>query len=456
MKVVLGLGSNLGNRRENLSKALTALNGVLDGIEVSPLYESDAFLPDHAPSSWEKPFLNCAVSGEPKGFSPKEFLEKVKKIEMELGRGEGKRWAPRLIDIDILIWKNEIRSEGSLKIPHPGLLDRPFALWPLTDLLPHWKYVGPGKDQGKSLLSLSEKWGTPSLLGDNAPGRTRRIEEESWPPRGVSLREKKDLGVTWVGILNVTPDSFSDGGKYEDPAKARNQALLLLAEGAHIIDVGAESTRPGAVRLSPEEEWLRLEPVLKALRRSEGEFVPISLDTRHPDTVLKALENYEVDWINDVTGLENPEMVEVLKNSGCRVVFMHNLGVPPSQTQVLRSDKDPVSQIRIWAKERIQSLEQVGIAKERLIFDPGIGFGKTAAQSWEILRRADEFKVLGCEILIGHSRKSFLNQVTGRSFGDRDALSSQISAHLAKKGMDYIRVHNIATHREAVHAESFL
>lgn len=258
-----------------------------------------------------------------------------------------------------------------------------------------------------------------------------------------------------MGILNITPDSFSDGG---DVTKAAVLARLeqMLADGADIIDVGAESTRPGATPLSHEEEWLRLEPVMdEIVNRSHVADRRVSLDTRHPQTALLALDA-GVDIINDVSGCANPAMTSVLAAGDCDIVCMHALTLPADPSVVMHEGEDVVAALLSFAEQRITSLTTQGIAKERLMFDPGIGFNKTATQSWELLRRVQEFKALGVGLLIGHSRKSFLSTVTDAAAPDRDAHTLAISQYLLHQPIEVIRVHNVKLHRELIEMVAIL
>jgi dihydropteroate synthase len=252
-----------------------------------------------------------------------------------------------------------------------------------------------------------------------------------------------------VGILNLTPDSFSDGGRYAEPLKALKHIEDMAAQGAAIVDIGAESTRPGATLLSPGEEWARLAPVLEAF---PGEKLPcaISIDTRHASTARKALA-LGVDWINDVSGLQDKEFRRVLADSRCKVVLMHSLGVPADKNRVMPENMDVIGALVEWAAARAAALEADGIERHRLIFDPGIGFGKTAAQSLTILRRAGELKALRLPLLFGHSRKSFLTEVTRNKVEDRDKETSELSAYLAGLQVDYLRVHHIKANMMAIH-----
>lgn len=248
-----------------------------------------------------------------------------------------------------------------------------------------------------------------------------------------------------VGILNITPDSFSDGGQHEDALK---YARKLIEDGADIIDIGAESTRPGAKSLSYDEEWERLEPVLAAIiKTAKAANVKTSLDTRHHKSAVKAIR-LGIDWINDVRGFCAPDMINAVKDSNVRLVMMHSLTVPADKNITIAEDKDPVAEILSWTENKLQALTAQDIDKERIILDPGIGFGKTAKQSLEIMKRIDELKKSGLEILVGHSRKSFFNLITTKDFSERDVETIAASILIAPF-VSYLRVHDVAGHKRA-------
>ncbi len=247
---------------------------------------------------------------------------------------------------------------------------------------------------------------------------------------------------TLVAIINVTPDSFSGDGRYGDAAYAH--ACAQLEAGAAMLDVGAESTRPNATPITPEEEWGRLAPVLKRLCAQP---IPVSVDTRHAQTATRALEA-GATLINDVSGLATPEMRAVLARHHCDVVVMHSLSLPANPAIVWGEDIDPIQEILRWKADVVAGAEADGIAPERLIFDAGLGFGKTARQSLRLALSAEQLTQSGGRWLFGHSRKSFLSLFTQSPAADRDALTLAFSAMLAEKDVNYLRVHNIAAHRQ--------
>lgn len=249
-----------------------------------------------------------------------------------------------------------------------------------------------------------------------------------------------------VGILNITPDSFSDGGIH-DAKTALARVDALITEGADIIDLGAESTRPDATALTAEQEWQRLHGVVAlAAQRCHDAGRKLSVDTRHADTARRALEA-GADWINDVSGFTNPDMIEAVKDSNCTLVMMHSLSVPVQRQHTLAPDADAVSTVVEWAIERQHVLHGHGIDNHRIIFDPGLGFGKTMRQSLDLVLRARQLESLGFDILIGHSRKSFLSLFTQAPAAERDDVTLALSAFLVQMQVPYLRVHHVARHR---------
>ncbi|AIL65108.1 Dihydropteroate synthase [Rickettsiales bacterium Ac37b] len=253
-----------------------------------------------------------------------------------------------------------------------------------------------------------------------------------------------------VGILNITHDSFSDGGKYVNIDSAIRRIEELILEGVDIIDIGAESTRPGATALTYQEEWLKLEPVLKLFKSQfHNSKVLLSVDTYHPETAALAL-NYNIDWINDVSGCNTQAMQQLIADNRVKVVLNHNLGVPVRQGITLPENEDAVSLVMQWAQKKIEQLIAQGIKKEQIIFDPGIGFGKTSKQSLLLIKNIKEFFQLGLEILIGHSRKSFFSSITNAKAFDRDIETCMVSAYLSLQNIHYLRVHNVWANKRAI------
>jgi dihydropteroate synthase len=242
--------------------------------------------------------------------------------------------------------------------------------------------------------------------------------------------------VKLVGILNVTPDSFSDGGQFYDPDAALRQAARLFEDGAVLVDVGAESTRPGATPISTEEEWRRLLPILQRLIERYSE--QISVDTYHPETVRRALDMGDV-IINDVTGMNDPEMIKAVAEAGARCVVSH---LPAADTQSAHEGRlvDDIGRVREDLLIRAAALQEAGLPKEKIILDPGLGFGKTPELNRRLLKFAEE--VPDYPVMIGYSRKRFLGE-------KRMELETNLEAGriAANAGAAYLRVHDVAGHR---------
>lgn len=455
--VVLGLGSNLGNRLEYLSKAVAGMSSsrtaFLTEVRCSEVFESEALMLPDSPADWNIPFFNIAVSGF-SGLSSRALLERVKLLEQSVGRQARGRWAPREIDIDILIFGDARVDEEDLKIPHAALLQRPFALWPLAALAPELSL--PSTSGSVSALEASAAWGFQRAEVPCATWRAPHEVQAEMKELLTPLRVPTVCGPLGsselVGIINVTPDSFSDGGVNFDYRTAIQQGGELFRQGARVLDIGAESTRPGAAAVSADEEWQRLEPVVRGLA---GIFVSnslrprISVDTRHAQVATRALRA-GADWINDVNGFSDPAMIEAVKASDCMIVAMHSLGIPPSQEKVLDKNQSALTQILRWGEAKIAELVSAGIDRRRIIIDPGLGFGKTPQQSLELALGAEKLKALGARILIGHSRKSFLSLFTDESAAARDGETALLTAVLARQGIHYLRVHNVARNAAAI------
>jgi dihydropteroate synthase len=251
-----------------------------------------------------------------------------------------------------------------------------------------------------------------------------------------------------MGVLNVTPDSFSDGGSSFDPAAALNHARELIADGADIIDVGGESTRPGSDPVSVEEEIRRVCPVIRAVRAESD--VLISIDTSKALVAEEAVKA-GADIINDVTGLTgDPAMPEVAARSGAGIVLMHMQGEPRTM-QVAPHYEDVVAEVREFLRQRISLALSYGMVAERLAIDPGIGFGKTQEHNLALLRETGRFAELDRPVLIGVSRKSFLGRITGSTaMEDRAWPAVAITSFCREAGAHIFRVHEPKPHREAL------
>lgn len=251
-----------------------------------------------------------------------------------------------------------------------------------------------------------------------------------------------------VGILNITPDSFSDGGKFTSLEHASQHLDKLINDGADLIDIGAESTRPGAKAMTHEEEWERLSPVLSSLiHQAHQQGCGVCLDTMHAQNAQKAVE-MGVDIINDQRGLTQADMLDLATRTSIPFVIMHHLGIPVDKSVILDDSKTPTQHIIDWAHTKLDALQSHGIDSTRIIIDPGIGFGKSPEQSLYLIDHCDALvKQINAPIYVGHSRKSFLSARFPNISKERDSETLEISKHLIQNNVAYVRVHNIAIHR---------
>jgi dihydropteroate synthase len=253
-----------------------------------------------------------------------------------------------------------------------------------------------------------------------------------------------------MGVVNVTPDSFSDGGRFLDPKAAIARARTLVDEGAGILDIGAESSRPGAHGVSAEEELSRLMPVLEGLGETP---VPVSVDTAKPE-VMRAALSAGASMINDITALRAPGALEAVAASDAAVCLMHMQGEPRTM-QHKPGYRDVVADVAAFLEERVRAAEQAGIALERVAVDPGFGFGKTVEHNFELLRKLDRIAAIGRPVVAGWSRKSTLGAITARGADDRLAASLAAALLAVQRGARIVRVHDVAATRDALAVLAF-
>ncbi len=329
-----------------------------------------------------------------------------------------------------MVWGSEQINTPELTIPHTGLPNRLFALLPLSELCPGW---------------------TCPVSHETALGLADVCLRHNGQVLGHVFAPHTQL----VGIANITPDSFSDGGQYAVPEQAYTHIESLVKSGATVIDLGAQSTRPGAPQCGAQTEWARLKPVLTALALSPFKHtVKWSVDTYHASVARQAIEQFDVDWINDVSGGADPAMCDLLLGTGKTGVFMHALSIPadPSQhfpygASLLDCMMDCLYE---WAVHKVRALHAKGLRSDQIILDPGIGFGKTRGQSLQLIKQIGRLTDLGVPLLVGHSRKSFMNACTQAPASERDIETLGVSAALYREKIDYLRVHQVDWHRRCL------
>ena len=248
-----------------------------------------------------------------------------------------------------------------------------------------------------------------------------------------------------MGVVNVTPDSFSDGGRFDDAVRAADHARCLIEEGADILDIGGESSRPGAQPVSEDEELRRVMPVIEALA---GCGVPLSVDTVKPGVMRRAVMAGAA-LINDIAALRAPGALEVAAETDAAVVLMHMQGEPRTMQQTPRY-ADVVADVKEFLARRVAAAQSCGIPRERIVVDPGFGFGKLLEHNLALLRHLDRLGELGCPVLAGLSRKSMLGDITGKPVGERLAASLAAVLAAAAKGARILRVHDVAATRDAL------
>lgn len=424
-RIYLSLGTNLGDRHANLQAAIDALRlkteitAVINITAVSPLYQTAPWGVTDQPD-----FLNLCVAADTT-LSPHELFSRLKAIETELGRKTAVRWGPRLIDIDILFYNDLVLQDGTLTIPHASIADRAFVLAPLADI-------------------------APDLIHPQTGLSVRTMLENAEQTAVYKLPHPFPANKTYVmGIINATPDSFSGDGVDGNVQAAVAQAIQFVADGADILDIGAESTRPGSAPITAAEEMARLIPVITAVRAAVD--LPISVDTYRADVAEAAL-NAGADWVNDVWGLRMDDgMADLIARAGCPIVLMHNRSKPKEAAQettlggrYIGSVYDNLmADVRRELEESIAIALAAGVKKEQIILDPGIGFGKTVAQNLQLLNQLPQIKAMGYPILLGTSRKSFIGYTLDLPPDERVEGTAATVAIGIERGADIIRVHDV-------------
>ncbi|MEZ3115031.1 dihydropteroate synthase [Halobaculum sp. MBLA0147] len=308
------------------------------------------------------------------------------------------------------------------------------------------RLCGALRDRGLAFHGVADDLGDAVFGEGDRDGRTGRTERDRDDADDAAESYPWETGTAVMGVLNVTPDSFHDGGEYYDIEDAVAGARELVAAGVDVVDVGGESTRPGADPVPVDEEIERIVPVIEAVTDAEPD-VLVSADTRKP-AVAEAALDAGADVLNDVTGLADPEMRFLAAERDVPVIVMHSIDAPVVPDKEVEYD-DVVRDVIAELRERVLLAEEAGVPRENVIVDPGLGFGKTAAESFELLGRVDEFHALGCPVLIGHSHKSMFEFVDGET---GDALPETVAgtAVAAANGADLVRVHDARENVQAV------
>ncbi|ORY30471.1 Dihydropteroate synthase [Rhizoclosmatium globosum] len=462
--VYLALGSNLGDRAKNISYGLDSLcknSSTTRLLDTSFLYETKAMYVTDQPN-----FLNaaCKISTT---LSPLDLLKKIKEIEAAAGRDFTTiRNGPRPLDMDIIFYDSLEMKTDVLEIPHKLMHEREFVLRPLCDIAP--TFAHPTRFQTISnLLSLllhTEPPTTSTSTSTTTPSHPKMGQVTPFPTRTDASIWTWHTQTRIMGILNVTPDSFSDGGLFTGVEAALAQARLMVQSGADVIDVGGQSTRPGAETVSEDVEVSRVVPVIKALREGLGSDVLISVDTFRARVAREAV-CAGADFINDVTGGEfDPEMGSVMAEMKVPVCIMHMRGDPKTMQSMTKYENDDVvTEVRNVLTRHVQKLIAKGVYRWNIIVDPGIGFAKTGAQNFTLLRKLDEITAPGTAlarfpVLVGPSRKGFLKAGAANKQDPKERVWATAAACSASVmgGAGIIRVHDVKEMKDVIATSDFL
>eukprot|EP00160_Parvularia_atlantis_P021559 Unigene9393_Nuclearia_a/m.28681 Unigene9393_Nuclearia_a/g.28681 ORF Unigene9393_Nuclearia_a/g.28681 Unigene9393_Nuclearia_a/m.28681 type:complete len:763 (-) Unigene9393_Nuclearia_a:31-2319(-) len=434
--VFLALGSNLGDRAAHINQALERLTRVCDCtvLDTSFLYETPpAYVTD------QPMFLN-AVCKASTARSPRELLVGLKMVERDLGRTPTIPNGPRVIDLDILFYDDVEVAEDDLIIPHPRLHEREFVLRPLCD-------IAASLEHPKLQKTVEHLW--------------RHLHHRTAIPRvlPVGLNKLWHLGSrTYImGILNVTPDSFSDGGKFLSLDAAVSHAWQMIEQGASVVDIGGASTKPNVNEVTVEEEIRRVVPVIRRLRE-EGVDVPLSVDTWRAQVAQAAVEA-GATMINDVSGgTRDSAMYATMAAANVPVCLMHMRG--DTRTMMLPESKeypedDVVTGVRQELATRVHNALRAGVRRWHILIDPGLGFAKHPHQSIQLLRSLSQVIAPGQDLegfptLVGPSRKGFIGAVLNKDATERTWGTAAACAALVAEGVDVLRVHDVAEMADVV------
>ncbi|KAI9728066.1 MAG: trifunctional dihydropteroate synthetase [Cirrosporium novae-zelandiae] len=435
-RAFVAFGSNMGNCLETIEKACHLLDR--RGIKVtrtSSLWQT-------APMYYENqdPFLNGVCEVET-SLDPIGLLDQLQDIENELGRVRKISKGPRTIDLDILLYDSQVMNTPRLTIPHPLMLEREFVLRPLCELIPDEPL--PGMDQQTAFSTYLQELNTPPDAVLQAPTSHRLpFLKPLTPSRATEI----------MAVLNLTPDSFSDGGlRSPSDMSALDQTVRSFIEsGTTIIDIGGQSTRPGAPVVGEQEELRRILPAIKHVRSMpEANNIAISVDTYYA-SVAKASLEAGADIINDVSaGLLDPSMLPTTASLGATIILMHMRGTPETMSKLTHYPNGIIEGVAQELLARVREAQAAGIRRWRIILDPGIGFAKTQDQNLALLRNMDKLRgypgLAGFPWLVGTSRKGFIGKITGvmkpakRGWGTAAAVTAAI-----KGGADIVRVHDVS------------
>ncbi|PVV03144.1 hypothetical protein BB560_002395 [Smittium megazygosporum] len=500
----ISAGSNLGDRLKNINSSIKMINSVngCKVVDTGFLYESKPMYLLDQPL-----FLNTAFKVET-SLAPHDLLHSLKKIEKEAGRDfGGVRFGPRVLDLDILFYDNLVLNTDDLVIPHPRVHERHFQLRPVCDMDPYVLHPV----LGLSIQAIGRQLTTHKGVRNDLVQVMPLSNSESRGKLSIPFVGKDQKNTIIMGILNTTPDSFSDGGLFSEIEIAVQHTKEMIASGATIVDVGGQSTRPTSKPISAEEEFSRIAPTINAIQNlDQRNNIFVSVDTFFSSVAEKAI-HAGVDIINDISGgVLDPNILKVAADNQCPIILMHMRGNPQTMfdsieyyvksTTTSKNGKqilidDIILTIRQELAARVRNALDAGIPRFNIILDPGIGFSKNPDQNFEILRRLEELtleqpystvhnpytnlnirniskhanyedgsskvdfqyherlpvSLLGFPILVGTSRKSFLGKITGKENPlDREFSTAATVTSSIHGGASIVRVHNVEAAQDVV------
>lgn len=395
----LSIGSNVGNLVANVHRACKLIQSTSTSILcTSYIYQSAPMYITQQPT-----FLNCAIKIATK-LQPHELLSELKSIECRMGRVDNVRYGERVIDLDIIEYNNTVYSDDILTIPHPRLYERMFVLQPLNDIDPFLVLPDKQMNVQTALQQLND-----NTQLDQQP--LQRVLPLGNFNNGIGTYKLLPLGLrTYImGILNITSDSFSDGGLYNDVDRALMHCENMINDGADIIDIGGESSRPGSTPLNSDIELARIIPVIDGIRHHYPH-QPISVDTYHSHTA-HIVAQHGVQIVNDIScGKLDDQMHHTVAYHQILYCGMHMRGTPQTMAQSIHTQyNDILDDVNHELSNRVHAAMNAGIYKWNIIADPGLGFSKTASQSLHLLANINEFHPVGnIPVLVGASRKRFI------------------------------------------------
>jgi dihydropteroate synthase/2-amino-4-hydroxy-6-hydroxymethyldihydropteridine diphosphokinase len=418
--IIIALGGNLpsseGTHRETLRRCLPFIEA--EGLKITN--RSSLWLTEPVPKS-DLPWYANQVISVSTTLPPDGVLAALHRVEAQFERKRSTRNAPRTLDLDLIAYHDAIIETPDLTVPHPRMHQRAFVLAPLCEIAPHFRHPVSGLS-ATELLAQSDQTGICRL---------------------------RDIPLI-MGVVNVTPDSFSDARPLVESDEAVAHALQLIEEGADILDIGGESTRPGAKPVTPDEEQRRILPVLEAvadIAAKRGRL--LSVDTRNSATMAMAIRS-GATMINDVSSLGDPKSAYLIAEAKLPIVLMHMQGTPETM-QLNPAYQDVVLEVANFLDAAANRAMAAGIEPDKIWVDPGIGFGKTLAHNVALLNATGLFAAKGRKTLVGASRKGFIARID-REGAASERLGGSIAAALAAaaKGATAIRVHDVAQTRQAL------